>query len=379
MLRLAFALAALCVVTLPAMAREAINSFTSNVTLQTDGSVDVTEILEVYADNNQIRRGIFRDIPTTQRNDDGTLMRSDLEVISVMRDGRAEPYSMESLENHFQRIRIGDADVMLDRGPHTYTIRYTMSRMARRFADHDELYWNATGNYWDFPIDEAFATVTLPQGAVISQITGYTGPVGSTEQDLTSTRTSDRTAKFASNGILGAGEGMTIAVAFQKGVLTVPTGFAAFLEYLSDHRGTILPPIAAFLVLLYNFFAWNKVGRDPAKGTIIPLFHAPEGFSPALTHYIHFWGWKQNGWTAFTASIFNLGVKGLVTVNSVAKALTVKVTGKDPEGNLPPGERSLFTYLRSEQSVTIGTATGVELNTKRGQFIAAIEAESRQA
>ena len=28
--------------------------------------------------------------------------------------------------------------------------------------DHDELYWNVTGNAWKFPIDVATATVLLP-------------------------------------------------------------------------------------------------------------------------------------------------------------------------------------------------------------------------
>jgi len=377
--RLAFALAALCVFTLPTAAREAITSFTSNVTLLEDASVDVTEVIDVVSEGNAIRRGITREIPTTAVNDDKTLLRHDLRVISVSRDGQDEAYSVEGMENGFKRIRIGDAEVFLNAGPHRYTIRYTMSRMARRFTDHDELYWNATGNYWDFPIERSIANVTLPDGAVISGLVGYTGRTGSRENAVTAVKTSNNTATFTARRSFDSGEGLTIAVSFQKGVLTEPTGLTGFLYYLSDHRGTILPAVAALLVLLYNLLAWNAVGRDPAKGTIIPLFHAPKGFSPALVHYIHEMGWKGGGWTAFTASIFDLGVKGLVTVENVAKSLTVKVTGKEPDEPLPPGERGLFDYFRAERSVTIGTATGVELNTKRGEFISAIEAESRSA
>ena len=95
-------------------------------------------------------------------------------------------------------------------------------------------------------------------------------------------------------------------------------------------------------MLLYNYFAWDAVGRDPRKGTIIPLFHAPKGFSPALVHYIDEMGWKQTGWTAFTASIFDLGVKGLVHIDNAGKTLGVSVTGKEPAEKLAAGEKVLY-------------------------------------
>ncbi len=149
---------------LPAVAAEEIRSFTTNTTLNVDGSVDVVETIEVNVEGNEIRRGIYRDIPTQLINDDNTRLRSDLRVIEVKRDGRDEPYSVDNIGNGFKRIMIGDADVFLDYRVHTYTIHYTMTRMARYFADHDELFWNATGNYWIFPILKATATLNVPQG-----------------------------------------------------------------------------------------------------------------------------------------------------------------------------------------------------------------------
>ncbi|MDP1731569.1 MAG: DUF2207 domain-containing protein [Devosia sp.] len=362
----------------PALAEETINSFSSNVTLRTDGSVDVTEIIEVNAEGNRIRRGIFRDIPTLLVNEDNSRLRSSLEVISVERDGRPEPYAIESLGGGYQRIRIGDADVFLQYGTHRYTIRYTMTRMGRLFEDHDELYWNATGNYWEFPILAAVATVRLPAGAVISDLRGYTGAVGSTEQAVTVTRSSDNAATFRVNRMLAPGEGMTVAAAFQKGLLTEPQGLQRLIWWLSDHRDLVLPATAALLVLLYYALAWGAVGRDPEKGTIIPLFHAPKGFSPALVHYVHRMGWDKNGWTAFTASIFDLGVKGLVSIDNAGKTLKVTVTEEEPKETLPPGERVIFDYLKDKGSVVVNTTNGPQLNAKRGEFIQTLETENRQ-
>lgn len=77
--------------------------------------VDVTETITVNAESIQIRRGIFRDVFTELRNDDGSRLRSSLNVVSVTRDGRPEPYDTEGISKG-TCIRIGDADVFLSRG-----------------------------------------------------------------------------------------------------------------------------------------------------------------------------------------------------------------------------------------------------------------------
>jgi len=362
---------------LPVMAAETINSFTTDVTMRADGMVEVTETIEVNAEGSEIRRGIFRDVFTAMINADNSRLRSDLEVISVERDGRAEPYAVEDVTSGIKRIRIGDANVFLDYGAHTYVIRYTMSRMGRFFEDHDELYWNATGNFWSFPILKSVTNVTLPSGAVISQLAGYTGAVGSTEQAVRINRTSNNTATFTVTRTLAPGEGVTVAAAFQKGILTEPEGLTGALNWISDHRDLVFPGLAVLLVLGYNLFAWTAVGRDPEKGTIIPLFHAPKGFSPALTHFVHKMGWSNSGWTAFTASIFDLGVKGLVTIDNAGKTLTVKVTDKKPGTELSAGEKVIYDYIASKGTVVVNTTNGPKLNEKRSEFMRVIEGENR--
>ena len=361
---------------LPVLAREEIRSFTSDVVLNTDGSVAVTETIEVNAEGAEIRRGIYRDIPVVMLGSDGGKVRPDLDVTGVTRDGDQEMFRVERMGN-FQRIWIGNPDYFLDRGVHRYIIRYTMTRMARSFDDHDELYWNATGNYWVFPILAARATVKLPDGAVISDLVGYTGEAGSTEQAVSIKRTSDTSATFRASRALGAGEGLTIAVAFNKGVIAFPTGFAAFQQRLADLREVILPLLAVLVAIAYNALAWFRVGRDPEKGTIIPLFHPPKGFSPALAHYVHKWGFDKSGWTAFTAAIFDLGVRGLVIIDNAADKLKITTTGKQPDEPLAVGERLLFDYLSRERTTVIDKSTGVELQKKRAEFTSAIENENR--
>lgn len=375
-LRLLLLLLVALVLALPAAAREEIRAFAADVTLRVDGSVRVLETVDVKAEGNQIRRGIYRDIPIVLLGPSGNKIRVGLDVASVTRDGAAEDFRVERMGN-FQRIWIGNPDRTLAVGEHRYVITYVMDRMARSFADHDELYWNATGNYWDFPILKSVARVTLPDGAVISDLSAYTGVAGSTEQAVTITRNSDNSATFRTQRPLAAGEGMSFAVSFQKGVVQFPQGFDAFLQEASDLREVWLPVVAVLLLLAYNFGAWWRVGRDPPKGTIIPLFHPPKDFSPALTHYVHKWGFANAGWTAMTAAIFSLGVRGLVTIDNRDGALTVKATGREPEARLPVGEEVLFRYFSGKRSVTIDKSTGPGLATTRNEFMAALQRENR--
>ncbi len=371
------ALLALVFLAVPALAREEIRAFAADVTLRTDGSVRVVETVDVNAEGLEIRRGIYRDIPTVLVGPSGNKIRVGLEVVSVSRDGDPEMFRTERMGN-FERIWIGNPDEFISRGQHRFVITYTMDRMARPFETYDELYWNATGNYWNFPILRSVARVTLPDGAVIENMSAFTGDVGSRESAVTITRTSDNQATFRTQRELGPGEGMSFAVSFQKGIIVFPTGVDALVQEASDLREVWLPVVAVLLLLLYNFSAWMRVGRDPPKGTIIPLFHPPKNFSPALTHYVHKWGFANSGWTAMTAAIFDLGVKGLVTIKNTDDGLTVGATGKAPDGPLPVGEEVLYRYFSSQGEVTVGKSTGVELARQRSEFMSAIQRENQK-
>lgn len=366
---------ALC---LPAFATEVIYNLNADVTLNLDGSVAVVEDIEVRAEGDKIKRGIYRDIPTVLDNGDGSKLRSTLEVLGVERDGQAEPFFTESITNGL-RIYIGQSDVFLKTGTYRYTIRYTMTRMARHFADYDEIFWNATGNFWDFPILKSTATITLPEGAKIDDLAVYTGAFGETKGAARITRTADNIAMFRMAQTLAPYEGMSVAVGFQKGILHEPQGLEKLFYALLDYRAIVLPVVALLLVILYYLFAWDAVGRDPKKGTIIPLFYPPKNTSPALTHYIWAMGWKKNGWQAFTAAMISLGVKGLIEIDKVGKKTRMTVVKDIHDTDLPPGEAVIYNHLSSKDGLIINKKTGPGLNARRAAFVQALETENRHA
>jgi uncharacterized membrane protein YgcG len=304
------ALFALVALLLPqvAAAEERILSFDSQVVIQADGSLDVTEAIHVRVENVAINHGIYRDFPTRYRATHGRRVKVGFELIDTLLDGESEPNKVETQTNGV-RIRIGSTDRTVPPGEHVYTIRYRATRMIGRFEGYDELYWNATGTGWDFPIDKATATVTLPSPARFGQRAAYTGRQGSTEQAARVTAEEPGSIRFETTRPLYSREGLTIAVAFPKGVVAEPSESTRLGWFLSDWA----PPLAGAgglaAVLGYLLFAWRKAGRDPRPGTVVPLFSPPDDLSPAAMRYIVE---QKLDNRAFAASLVDAAVKGHV-------------------------------------------------------------------
>lgn len=362
-----------------AIADERILSFAAKLELQSSGALDVTEYIEVRGEDDKIRRGIFRDIPTVQRNEIGGLQQLKLTVLNVKRDGQNTTWRTEAIGNAI-RIYVGDANIYLGSGTFRYEIHYTMARQARihpSSPDVAELYWNVTGNFWDFPIDRAVATVILPANAITDRIRGFTGYVGGTGSDVAITQGSPNEFVIAATRAFGPQEGMTVAVEFNADALDPISSLQRISYFLSDYRATLFPSLAALLVLLYYYFAWDSVGRDPKRGTIFPRFSPPKDFSPALTHYVAGMGWKRNGWTAFTAALVSLAVKGLIKFDDTGSKTKFVLLDHSPT-SLPVGEALILKFIQKKNGVTVDENRGAEIQTTKGELLAAVQIENRK-
>ena len=305
-----FALLALLAVNSAALAEERIEQFTSNAYVNPDGSIDVTETISVNAESRQIRRGIFRDFPTTYTDRNGLRVVVGFEVVSVKRDRRDEPFAIEGLANG-KRIRIGSADVFLDYGIHVYEIQYRTTRQLGFFEQYDEFYWNVTGNGWTFPIEATTAIVRLPPGARILQHEAYTGYQGENGRDFKVFSATGNEYRAVATRNFAPGEGMTIAVAWQKGIVAPPSEAQKYSWFLHDNSG-ILGLLATLVgVGLFFFYAWTKVGRDPPSGVIVPLFAPPPALGPAGSRFIWKQGFDDKG---FAAALVGLAVKGRLKI-----------------------------------------------------------------
>ncbi len=291
-----------------ASAEERIHSFDSEVLIGADGALDVTETIEVRVENAAIRHGIYRDFPTRYRAPGGRRVNVDFDLLGTWLDGSEEENRVETLTNGV-RIRIGSADRIVPPGQHVYTIRYRATRMLGRFDDFDELYWNVTGNGWDFPIDRATATISLPSPSSFLQHAAYTGRQGSTDRSARVLSVDDRSIRFAATRPLYAKEGMTVAVAFPKGVVAEPPPSTRLAWFLADWAPPLAGALGLAAILGYLLYAWHRVGRDPRPGTIVPLFSPPDDLSPAAMRYIV---QRDLDNRAFAAALVDAAVKGHV-------------------------------------------------------------------
>ena len=308
MLRLV--IAAFVAVALPAAAHaeERIGRYSSDVRVEKDGALDVTETIEVNAEGVAIRHGIYRDFPTTRRVMGQPGSHVGFKVLDVHRDGQAEPFAIEGIKGGV-RIRVGSADSDVAPGAHRYVIHYRTTRQIGHFDDFDELYWNATGNEWAFPIDRAEVTITLPSPARFTRKASYTGPAGATGS-MARIMSEDSTAiSFATTAPLGPREGMTVAVGWPKDVVDAPSASSRLMAQIADWLPWLLGAGGLVWLLAYYGRTWLRIGRDPRKGTVVPLFSPPDNLSPAALRYILKRSFDDR---TVAAALVALGVKGNV-------------------------------------------------------------------
>jgi len=294
----------------PAAAEERITSFVSDVSVQKDSSLEVTETIDVVSEGNAIRRGIYRDFPTLYTGPNGSRVRVGFEFRGAERDGNDEPASVEPLSNGV-RIRIGNPDVLIEPGDHRYVIRYRTTRQIGRFPDFDELYWNATGNGWMFPIEVAEARIRLPSPAAFVQSAAYTGPQGSTDSNAQVVSEQPGEIVFRTNWPLGPYEGLTVAAAWPKGVIAEPDESTRLGWWLTDYGPPAVGILGLILILGFYFIAWQRAGRDPRPGTIVPLFSPPEEMSPAAMRYVAEMDADNR---SFAAALVDMGVRGHIRI-----------------------------------------------------------------
>ena len=304
------ALAALLALLLPqaASAEERILNFDSRIAIQADGTLDVTETITVRVENVAIKHGIYRDFPTRYDPPGGRRVRIGFGLVETLLDGQPEPNKVETLINGV-RIRIGSADRTVPQGEHVYSIRYRATRMIGRFHGYDELYWNATWNGWDFPIDRASATVTLPSSAQFGQRAAYTGAQGSTERAARVTELTPGLIRIETTRPLYSREGLTIALAFPKDIVAEPSDSTRLGYFLSEWGPPLIGGLGLAGILGYLLYGWRRAGRDPRPGTVVPLFSPPDDLSPAAMRYIVEQKLDNRG---FAASLVDAAVKGHV-------------------------------------------------------------------
>jgi hypothetical protein len=333
-----------------APAAERILLFDSTVHIQPDGLLSVRETIRVNVLGQNIRRGIFRDIPVRYKLGMGLRRRHALIVQNVLRNGKPEPYAVEQ-RNHVLRILIGSGHAMLDHGVHTYEITYTLDKQIGVPEDGKEalLAWNVTGNYWDFTIDKATCTVVAPPGVSVVSATGATGSPGEHGTTFTASYHGAEAA-FATTKPLPPREGFTI---FTR--LTPPDGLAGpqgFAAVWADNKLFFAGIALQLLPLLVFALLWHKFGRDPHGPVVIPRYEPPAGMDAASAGSL-----LQNApmprKRALMLSIVHLAAEGCLTIETEKMTHVLHATGKP--SSVPANRQVLEELFRTGNTVQLSS------------------------
>lgn len=353
-----------------------IDNYAADITLLKDGEVDVVEQLEVNFRNLE-KHGIYRDIPFVYEDENGEKTYTEIIVEEVFQDGREAEYELLE-ENGYIRIKIGDPNETISK-KHVYEISYSVRGVLRSFEDHDELYWNVIGPYWEVPIEKASATVRSQKGG-LKKVDCFVGTLGSTFH-CESRLVSDSQAEFQTVRSLNPYEGFTIVVGYEKGLypfITVERPKTLIEKFFEWPSLITLISVAVFGIVSV-FFVWLSGGRDywnnqifvkniHQKGTVKPIgghetvvveYSPPEKLPPAVLGVLA----DETAHTHdVTATIIDLATRGYLTITEVPKkwlfgntdyTLTLK---KDSFDNLYAYEKLLLTELfESGNSVTVSS------------------------
>jgi uncharacterized membrane protein len=343
----------LLLASLPASARGedfTIRSFRADIEVRADSSLRIAETIEAVF--HRPRHGLYRDIPFRYTDELGKKSVTPIRVESVTDPSGAAWTYKSSRSGGSLRIRIGDADRFVE-GRQVYVITYTVENGVLFFPDHDELYWNVTGNDWPVPIESAAATATV--GGDVRDLTlrtrCYTGPRGSREEACKVSAGGNQ-ATFVSMREFRSGEGMTIVVGWGKGVVRPASAWKTVFYSLNFPENWVFA--APLFSLGFMLVRWHRKGRDPVTGDPLVVAYAPpeEAGRPLLPAEIGALIDERLDPKDITASVVDLAVKGYLTIEEgkstglifhKSEYLLRKV--KEPSADLPRFERLLMERL----------------------------------
>jgi uncharacterized membrane protein len=253
---------------------EKITSFNGEIKINSDSTINVAENIAYDFGENQ-KHGIFRFIPIKYKARGGNFNLRISNIKITDENGTGQNYTTTNSGGNI-KFQIGDADKLVS-GQKNYVIKYLIRRAVNYFSDHDELYWNFTGDQWQVPIESADVKVILPENAKENlQYKCFEGAFGSTDE--CSANASGNILEYSSNSAINPSEGMTIVAGWPKGITPEPTVFQKILDTTKDNW-TLFAPI---IVFIFMYRLWRKKGRDPkGRGTIIAQYESPDKLAPA--------------------------------------------------------------------------------------------------
>jgi len=285
-----------------------IEKFSAELFVQPDSTLDVNETIEANFIGEW--HGLYRTIPVEYVTPQG-FNYSLFVKFEGATDAAGQTLKVESSrQGHYLKwkIYVDDATDAV----RTIHLHYLVRNGLKFFEDHDELYWNVTGDEWDVPVGDASAQILLPTGVSGVRTNEFTGSYRSRGQDAEVTA-SENTVEVSMTRPLSFHEGLTIVVGWDKGFVKEPGTSDLVGQFLASNWPISLP----IPVFLFMFWLWSTRGRDPRVGPVAVQYAPPEGMSPAEAGTLVD---ENAAMRDITATIVDLAVRGYIVIEEKEKS-----------------------------------------------------------
>ena len=396
------------------LASEQIDSFNAKIEINQDASLSVQETI-LYNFGTDAKHGIFRDIPIEYPLGTSTRVLKISGVTILDQAGTVYSFTESQIGNYY-RIKIGDPNRTVT-GQKTFNITYRVEGALNYFLDHDELYWNVTGNGWPVAIKSATAIISIngltsEKSLQFACFRGLVGEKNSCQSQVMSLETTNPydnklPVVFLAED-LAKEQGMTAVLGFPKGLVAQVLPFikagnnfagrpvnATFDELMGEPlslksknillTGSFLTfGILGIVLFLLNFILpiivfiwmvrlWRLYGKDPDNhNAVVPQYAPPDGVAPGMVGIIMNQATNQKD---VTGEIINFAVNGYLRIEQVmekqffGKKIDYKMIKVKDWTDLPfQHQRDLMSALFSMESEVIFSAVQSRFSTQVQNF-----------
>ena len=335
---------------------EKIRNYEVTVQINKNGTLTVNEVID-YQFGEEFKHGIYRDIPLRSKRFGFDVHKSFIKMNWIKRDGEDEEYT----KNHFYegiRYRIGSETelVNLYKTESIYELNYDIYNAVFEKDGIYQVYYNAIGQFWNVPIEQASVIIRFPDGQKIKKneiekLEVYTGSYGEKGENYDILENDEEI--HISTKELEAKNGLTFMLNLKTDKISPTLVDKLKIVYLSNPAIIILPFLLLFLTI-YSIVTWKFFGKDPQGKSVIPEFNLPKDISPMFAAYIN---GERDTVEILNAGIFTLLTKGFIVANRVNGEIKYNKEYKTvytQETELAEEERMLLDALSSEKNNIFG-------------------------
>ena len=336
---------------------EKIRNYEVTVQINKNGTLTVNEVID-YQFGEEFKHGIYRDIPLRSKRFGFDVHKSFIKMNWIKRDGKDEEYT----KNHFYegiRYRIGSETelVNLYKTESIYELNYDIYNAVFEKDGIYQVYYNAIGQFWNVPIEQARVIIRFPDGQKIKKneiekLEVYTGSYGEKGENYDILENDEEI--HISTKELEAKNGLTFMLNLKTDKISPTLVDKLKIVYLSNPAIIILPFLLLFLTI-YSIVTWKFFGKDPQGKSVIPEFNLPKDISPMFAAYIN---GERDTVEILNAGIFTLLTKGFIVANRVNGEIKYNKESKTAytqETELAEEERMLLDALSSEKNDIFGS------------------------